>query len=223
MSVVSCSNHLFGHESSKASMSLNCILPLHAVLLRRWYVNHLYRACAVHGGHFSTSCSTSCQVVQNKSLCKYFCARSPDPDGEECFEMRVSVCCSCIRKFGNSTQDLWLWMDVLTDLLFLQDLCVLLLSAYYTDRTANVVLVASQTASVEAGQHEQTSAGQHNARRMSSKLSLAQTAEPASMASRNLARSMSRTKRDVSYMPNAIGALNLVRQCPSRAMCGTCC
>lgn len=102
-------------------------------------------------------------------------------------------------------------MDVLTDLLFLQDLCVLLLSAYYTDRTANV-LVASQTASVEAGQHEQTSGGQHNARRMSSKLSLAPAAEPASMASRNLARLMSRTKRDVSYMPNAIGALTPTMQ-----------
>ena len=103
-------------------------------------------------------------------------------------------------------------MDVLTDLLFLQDLCVLLLSAYYTDRTANM-LVASQTASVEAGQHEQTSGGQHNTfdRRLSSKLSLAQAAEPANVASRSLARSMSRTKskRDslVSYMPNASGAI----------------
>lgn len=122
----------------------------------------------------------------------------------------VLLLCSCIRDFGTTTQDLWLWMDVLTDLLFLQDLCVLLLSAYYTDRTANAHM-ASQTASVEAVQHEQTSGGQYTAndKRVSSKLSLAPAAEPATVASRNLAMSMSRTrsKRDFSYMPNAIGAI----------------
>ena len=108
-------------------------------------------------------------------------------------------------------------MDVLTDLLFLQDLCVLLLSAYYTDRTANA-LMASQTASVEAVQHEQTLGGQHLAfdKTVSSKLSLAQAAEPASLASKNLAMSISRTKsrRDFSYMPNAIGVIPLDVQSP---------
>ena len=120
-----------------------------------------------------------------------------------------SLLCSCIRQFGATTQHIWLWLDVLSDLLFLQDLCVLLLSAYYTDRTANA-LVASQTASVEAGQHEQASAGQHNTfDRKSSKLSLAPVAESAGVASKSFARSMSRTKskRDMSYMPNVIGEL----------------
>lgn len=100
-------------------------------------------------------------------------------------------------------------MDVLTDLLFLQDLCVLLLSAYYTDRTANA-LMASQTASVEAVQHEQTLGGQHLAfdKRASSKLSLVQAAEPTNLAPKNPAMSTSRTKskREFSYMANAIGA-----------------
>lgn len=124
--------------------------------------------------------------------------------------IRVFLHRSCIRDFGATTQDLWLWMDVLTDLLFLQDLCVLLLSAYYTDRTANAHM-ASQTASVEAVQHEQIPGGQHmaNDKRVSSKLSLAPAAEPPTVASRNLAMSMSRSrsKRDFSYMPNAIGAI----------------
>lgn len=115
-------------------------------------------------------------------------------------------------------------MDVLTDLLFLQDLCVLLLSAYYTDRTANA-LMASQTASVEAVQHEQTLGGQHFAfdKRASSKLSLAQGAEPANLASKNLAMSISRTrsKRD-SYMPNAIGAIHRDVQCPTQAIQTSC-
>ena len=113
-------------------------------------------------------------------------------------------------------------MDVLTDLLFLQDLCVLLLSAYYTDRTANA-LMASQTASVEAVQHEQTLGGQHLAsdKRASFKLSLAQGAEP---ANKNLAMSMLRTKskRDFSYMPNAIGAICHNVQCPTHAIQTSC-
>ena len=132
---------------------------------------------------------------------------------------------SCIRNFGATTQDLWLWMDVLTDLLFLQDLCVLLLSAYYTDRTANA-LMASPTASVEAVQHEQTVGGQHLAvdKRASSKLSLAQAAEPANLAPKSLAMSMSRTrsKRDFSYMPNAIGAIPYDVQYPTQTTQRSC-
>ena len=110
---------------------------------------------------------------------------------------------SCIRKFGAAAQQSWLWADVLSDLLFLQDLCVLLLSAYYTDRTANA-MVASQTASVEAGQHEQVPGGRSPPLfdRKSSKLSLV----PAAEASKSFARSMSR--RGMSYMPNAAGVLS---------------
>ncbi len=122
--------------------------------------------------------------------------------------------CSCIRKFGKSTQRTWLWLDVLSDLLFLTDLCLLLLSAYYTDRTANA-LVASQTASVEAGQHSQACLGHQQAAfdRKLSKLNLAAAPGEGGGSTRKdmLTRTMSRSKskRDMTFMPGPAGGMRL--------------
>ena len=131
--------------------------------------------------------------------------------------------CSCIRKFGASTQRAWLWLDVLSDLLFLVDLCTLLLSAFYTDRAANVI-VASQTASVEAGQHSQTCLGhQHTAfDRKLSKLNLAAPAEAGGTLKRDLARSMSRSrsKRDVTLMQGPNGGMDSPQQAWCKQLTG---
>ena len=86
-------------------------------------------------------------------------------------------------------------------MLFLLDLCLLLLSAYYTDRTANA-LVASQTASVEAGQHSQMCQAPFDQKL--SKLNLSAPAETGSMSKRDMvARTMSRSKskRDMVFVP----------------------
>lgn len=90
----------------------------------------------------------------------------------------------------------------MADLLFLLDLCLLLLSAYYTDRTANAI-VASQTASVEAGQHSQTCQMQQQAG-FDRKLSKVSLVEARSVSKKDLAaRTMSRSKskRDMVFMP----------------------
>ena len=122
--------------------------------------------------------------------------------------------CSCIRSFGKTTQHTWLWLDVLSDLGFLLDLCLLLLSAYYTDRDANDSLMASQSASVEAAQHSQTNLGpqqqQHIAAfdRKMSKPNLAGAVEPGHLSRQDLTRTMSRTKskRDMTFTPGFIAA-----------------
>ncbi len=102
----------------------------------------------------------------------------------------------------------------MADLLFLLDLCLLLLSAYYTDRTANAI-VASQTASVEAGQHSQT-CQMHQQAGFDRKLSKVNLAEAGGVSKKDLAaRTMSRSKskRDMVFMPGPSGGMNM--QCES--------
>lgn len=94
----------------------------------------------------------------------------------------------------------------MADLLFLLDLCLLLLSAYYTDRTANAI-VASQTASVEAGQHSQT-CELHQQAGFDRKLSKVNLAEAGAVSKKNLAArtlSRSKSKRDMVFMPGPTG------------------
>ncbi len=94
----------------------------------------------------------------------------------------------------------------MADLLFLLDLCLLLLSAYYTDRTANAI-VASQTASVEAGQHSQT-CELHQQAGFDRKLSKVNLADAGGVSKKDLAaRTMSRSKskRDMVFMPGPTG------------------
>lgn len=103
----------------------------------------------------------------------------------------------------------------MADLLFLLDLCLLLLSAYYTDRTANAI-VASQTASVEAGQHSQT-CEMHQQAGFDRKLSKVNLAEAGVVSKKDLAaRTMSRSKskRDMVFMPGPTG-VNMQYEPPS--------
>ena len=95
------------------------------------------------------------------------------------------------------------------------DLCLLLLSAYYTDRTANAI-VASQTASVEAGQHSQT-CEMHQQAGFDRKLSKVNLAEAGVVSKKDLAaRTMSRSKskRDMVFMPGPTG-VNMQCEPPS--------
>ena len=174
--------------------------------------------CIVFVSRHQSDACTAIQAWNNKSLitvCKlvgrYTYMLSMQDRNIVCLQHGHSLLpCSCIRKFGASTQRAWLWLDVLSDLLFLVDLCTLLLSAFYTDRAANVI-VASQTACVEAGQHSQTCLGhQHTAfDRKLSKLNLAAPAEAGGTLKRDLARSMSRgkSKRDVTLMQGPNGGM----------------
>ena len=117
--------------------------------------------------------------------------------------VRCLQCCSCLRKFGSSTQHVWLWGDAMSDLLFLVDLLLLLLSAYHTDRTANA-FIASQSPVVEAqltlSSPEQPPKASlsfgPDVRRPS--LSAAQHMDSFPAASRSLVKSTSRGKRDVA-------------------------
>lgn len=121
------------------------------------------------------------------------------------------LCCSCLRKFGSSTQQFWLWADVMSDLLFLSDLLLLLLSAYYTDRTANAFIASQSAANAEAQHNPGPAADQlittQDVRRAS--LSLGPDARRQSLGAvpqldslgtgpRVLAKSLSRSKRDMT-------------------------
>lgn len=109
----------------------------------------------------------------------------------------------------------------MADLLFLMDLCLLLLSAYYTDRTANAI-VASQTASVEAGQHSQT-CEMHQQAGFDRKLSKVSLAEAGVVSKKELAaRTMSRSKskRDMVFMPGpTAGGMNMQSEPPPTPAC----